>query len=79
MIWFLILKKILASKREVYDLYGEEGLKNQLKKDGINAINAQELFEKFFGTSNPFAANSDENGYDMNGIYLKFYFIVIYF
>jgi len=49
-------------KRAIYDQYGEEGLKNGIP-DGNGGTrggysfnnNAKEIFERFFGTDNPFA------------------------
>ena len=49
------------NKKEIFDIYGKEGLKNGIegkngeKKDGYRFIgNGHEIFEKFMGTSNPF-------------------------
>ena len=50
------------NKKEIFDIYGKEGLKNGIegkngkKKEGYRFIgNGHEIFEKFMGTSNPFA------------------------
>lgn len=52
--------------RGVYDVYGKEGLKNGIKDEKGNlkggfkySGNAFELFERFFGTINPFALTKD--------------------
>jgi DnaJ homolog subfamily B member 13 len=52
--------------REIYDRYGEEMLKNGVPegKDSIKggycfSGNTNEIFERFFGTSNPFAVALD--------------------
>ena len=48
-------------KKEIFDIYGKEGLKNGIMKNGklIEGYrylgNGHEIFEKFMGTSNPFA------------------------
>jgi DnaJ family protein B protein 13 len=49
------------SKKEIFDIYGKEGLKNGIlgkngkQKDGYRFLgNGHEIFEKFMGTSNPF-------------------------
>lgn len=51
-----------SSSRAIYDQYGYDGLKNGVPNDqgGTSETysynsNAQEIFERFFGTSNPFA------------------------
>ncbi len=56
----------LAFKRGVYDIYGEYGLREgkldtfgNLKGGYKYAGNAHQIFEKFFGTTNPFALNKD--------------------
>ena len=47
-------------KKEIFDIYGKEGLKNGIIKNGKNIDgyrylgNGHEIFEKFMGTSNPF-------------------------
>jgi DnaJ-class molecular chaperone len=49
-------------KRAIYDQYGEDGLKNGIP-DGNGGMkggysfnnNAKEIFERFFGTDNPFS------------------------
>ena len=47
-------------KKEIFDIYGKEGLKNGIMKngkkiDGYRYLgNGHEIFEKFMGTSNPF-------------------------
>ena len=48
-------------KKEIYDIYGHEGLKNgiidkngKIKGGYKYAGNGHEIFEKFMGTSNPF-------------------------
>lgn len=57
------------SLRELYDRYGEEMLKNgvphpgKLHKGGYHySGNSYEIFERFFGTNNPFAIALDNNG-----------------
>lgn len=49
-----------AKKRAVYDQYGYEGLIDGIESNHSDAYsyknNAQELFDKFFGASNPFAS-----------------------
>ena len=49
------------NKKEIFDIYGKEGLKNGIegkngrKKNGYRFMgNGHEIFEKFMGTSNPF-------------------------
>ena len=48
-------------KKEIFDIYGKEGLKNGIMKNGKQIEgyrylgNGHERFEKFMGTSNPFA------------------------
>ena len=48
-------------KKEIFDIYGKEGLKNGIMKNGKQTEgyrylgNGHEIFEKFMGTSNPFA------------------------
>ena len=48
-------------KKEIFDIYGKEGLKNGIMKNGKHIEgyrylgNGHEIFEKFMGTSNPFA------------------------
>ena len=48
-------------KKEIFDIYGKEGLKNGIMKNGKQIEgyrylgNGHEIFEKFMGTSNPFA------------------------
>ncbi|CAD8052917.1 unnamed protein product [Paramecium primaurelia] len=60
-------------KRTFYDKYGEEKLKegffaNGNLKGGYSfAGNPEEIFEKFFGTSNPFAQLIDTNGSENHG------------
>ena len=56
----------IAFKRGVYDIYGEYGLRNgkvdtfgNLKGGYKYSGNAHEIFEKYFGTTNPFALNKD--------------------
>ena len=53
-------------KKEVYDIYGHEGLKNgiidkkgNLKGGYIYSGNGHEIFEKFMGTSNPFTLKGE--------------------
>ena len=47
-------------KKEIFDIYGKEGLKNGINKNGKNIDgyrylgNGHEIFEKFMGTSNPY-------------------------
>ena len=55
--------------KEIYDKYGEDLMKNGVpdKKYGFRAGyqfqgNAHEIFEKFFGTLNPFTVSLDEYG-----------------
>ena len=52
--------------KEIYDIYGHDGLKNGIvdKKGKIKGAykfsgNGHEIFEKFMGTNNPFAIKSD--------------------
>ena len=54
------------TKKEIYDIYGHDGLRNGVvdKKGKIKGAyrfsgNGHEIFEKFMGTSNPFAIKSD--------------------
>ena len=58
-----------AQLREIYDKYGEEMLKNGIPdpKLGLRggykfSGNTYEIFEKFFGTVNPFTIALDEEG-----------------
>ena len=62
-------------KKEIYDIYGHEGLKNGIidKKGKVKggykyAGNGHEIFEKFMGTSNPFTLKkeSEKGFYDEN-------------
>ena len=55
--------------KEIYDKYGSELMKNGVpdKKYGFKAGytfqgNSYEIFEKFFGTANPFTVALDSNG-----------------
>lgn len=55
--------------RDIYDKYGEEMLKSGLPDQKGQIIggykfsgNSLEIFEKFFGTANPFTIQFDENG-----------------
>lgn len=55
-----------ANKRGVYDIHGNETLRNGIvdKNGAIKGAykyggNAYEIFEKFFGTTNPFALIKD--------------------
>ena len=47
-------------KKEIFDIYGKEGLKNGINKNGKQIEgyrylgNGHEIFEKFMGTTNPF-------------------------
>ena len=47
-------------KKEIFDIYGKEGLKNGINKNGKQIEgyrylgNGHEIFEKFMGTANPF-------------------------
>ena len=47
-------------KKDIFDIYGKEGLKNGIMKNGKKTDvyrylgNGHEIFEKFMGTSNPF-------------------------
>ena len=58
-------------KKEIYDIYGHEGLKNGIidKKGNIKggyvySGNGHEIFEKFMGTSNPFTLKGEaEKGF----------------
>ena len=58
-------------KKEIYDIYGHEGLKNGIidKKGNIKggyvySGNGHEIFEKFMGTSNPFTVKDEtEKGF----------------
>jgi DnaJ-class molecular chaperone len=60
-------------KKEIYDIYGHEGLKNgiidkkgKVKSGYIYSGNGHEIFEKFMGTSNPFTlkGESEKGFYD---------------
>jgi len=58
-------------KRGIYDIYGEAGLRNGIKdlegnlKGGYKySGNAEAIFEKFFGTTNPFAVMKDYDRLD---------------
>ena len=73
----LILKFIIARLREVYDRYGEELLKNGIPdpKTGFRcgysfSGNTNEIFEKFFGTDNPFSIALDDKGQSLTLIEL---------
>ena len=53
-------------KKEIYDVYGHEGLKNgiidkkgKIKGGYIYSGNGHEIFEKFMGTSNPFTLKDE--------------------
>lgn len=53
-------------KKEIYDIYGYEGLKNgiidkkgKVKSGYIYSGNGHEIFEKFMGTSNPFTLKEE--------------------
>ena len=58
-------------KKEIYDIYGHEGLKNgiidkkgNVKSGYIYSGNGHEIFEKFMGTSNPFTLKGEsEKGF----------------
>lgn len=59
----------IAELRELYDKYGETLLKNGVPSEDGSFLggyrfsgNTNEIFTKFFGTSNPFAVALDENG-----------------
>ncbi len=60
--------KNIANKRGIYDIHGYETLRNGIvdKSGDIKGAykyggNAYEIFEKFFGTTNPFALIKDGN------------------
>ena len=58
-------------KKEIYDIYGHEGLKNgiidkkgKIKSGYIYSGNGHEIFEKFMGTENPFTLKEEyEKGF----------------
>ena len=58
-------------KKEIYDIYGHEGLKNgiidkkgKIKTGYIYSGNGHEIFEKFMGTDNPFTLKDEyEKGF----------------
>jgi DnaJ-class molecular chaperone len=58
-------------KKEIYDIYGQEGLKNgiidkkgNIKGGYIYSGNGHEIFEKFMGTANPFTLKGEsEKGF----------------
>ena len=58
-------------KKEIYDIYGHEGLKNgiidkkgKIKSGYIYSGNGHEIFEKFMGTDNPFTLKDEyEKGF----------------
>ncbi|XP_065355672.1 dnaJ protein homolog 1 isoform X1 [Calliphora vicina] len=63
------------SKREIYDKYGEDGLKNGGRSNGTGSNNSftyqfhgdpRATFAQFFGSSNPFASFFDDNLFDKN-------------
>jgi DnaJ family protein B protein 13 len=64
----------LEAKKAIYDQYGEDILKEGVP-DGKGKIkggykfggNTFEIFEKFFGTSNPFSDIFDNDGRDLYG------------
>ena len=69
------LNFLLANKRGLYDVYGPDGLRNgvvdkvgNLKGGYKYSGNAEQIFETFFGTANPFTLikdfdrNDDEYG-----------------
>ena len=61
-------------KKDIFDIYGKEGLKNGIMKNGKKTDvyrylgNGHEIFEKFMGTSNPFTLKkeSEKGFYDEN-------------
>jgi len=63
-----------AARKSIYDQYGEDALKEGLP-DGKGGLrggykfsgNAFEVFEKFFGSTNPFFEIYDESGKDLYG------------
>lgn len=64
--------------KEIYDKYGEELMKTGVpdKKYGFKAGyqfqgNSFEIFEKFFGTTNPFTISLDEYGNQLSAIQAK--------
>lgn len=68
---FLVLSN--AKMRGVYDIYGKEGLKNGVTNNKGELIggflysgNAFQVFEKFFGTTNPFLPIRDNSNYSEN-------------
>lgn len=59
----------IARLREIYDRYGEELLKNGIPDAKIGfrsgysfSGNTNEIFEKFFGTDNPYSIALDDKG-----------------
>jgi len=63
---FKFLLKFIANKRGVYDTHGFETLRSGIvdKSGAIKGAykyggNAYEIFEKFFGTTNPFSLIKD--------------------
>jgi DnaJ-class molecular chaperone len=66
-----ILLIILGNKRGVYDIYGFDGLREGIKDKNGNLKgaykyggNAYEIFERIFGTTNPFALIKDPDRMD---------------
>ena len=65
---------ILAERKGWFDKYGEYGLKEGVPGAEGNIIggyryggNSFEIFEKVFGTSNPFADRLEDDGKDQYG------------
>jgi len=61
--------------RVIYDKYGEDLLKNGVpeEKGGFKggykfSGNTYEIFEKFFGTSNPHTVSLDEEGKELHSV-----------
>jgi DnaJ family protein B protein 13 len=67
-------------KRAFYDKYGEEKLKQGFFNDGKQcggyhfSGNPEEIFEKFFEKTNPYAVLNDEEGKENKGSLLGFAF-----
>ena len=64
--------------KEIYDRYGEDLMKTGVpdKKYGFKAGyqfqgNSLEIFEKFFGTSNPYTIAIDDNGNQIGALQAK--------
>ncbi len=66
-----IITHSLANKRGVFDLYGSDGLRQGITDEQKNIKgaykyggNAEEIFVKYFGTSNPFSLLKDPDRVD---------------